>query len=98
MAALLEMDCVKFQHHFDIRWLSLGGCLSALLRNYEPLLVMLSTEADMGYPTATGLFLYLTLCMLLVLINLMADVLGVTDHLGRIFQRARAPLHGVTEG
>ena len=59
MAVLLDVD-LKFQRHFDIQWLRLGECLRVLLRNYEPVMVMLFLEADSGDPTATSLFQQLT--------------------------------------
>ena len=52
MAELLESDTVKFQHHYEVRRLSTGGCLITLNRNYELLMVVLSTEAESG--DATG--------------------------------------------
>ena len=36
MAAILEVSVVRFQRVFDIRWLSLGNCIAALIRNYRP--------------------------------------------------------------
>ena len=86
MVVLLDVDIVKFHRNFDIGWLSLGECLRVLLRNYEPLMVMLSLEADSGDPTATGLFQQLTSYRYLALLHFMADVLGGTNHLSRLFQ------------
>ena len=39
--AILEVRVVRFKRVFDIRWLSLGNCVAALIRNYEPLMVVL---------------------------------------------------------
>ena len=86
MAALLESDTVKFQHHCNICWLSMGGCLTALIRNYEPLMVVLWTEADYGDPTAHGLFKHLSSYKSCALLHFMADILSVTNHLSRILQ------------
>ena len=64
----------------------MGDCVLTLLRNYEPLLVLLSQEADQGDPTAIGLFQQLTSYKICALFHLMADVLSATNHLSRIFQ------------
>lgn len=57
---LLEVDCLKFKTLFEIRWLSIGKCIQALLRNYEPLMILLSQEADKGNPTSVGLLQQMT--------------------------------------
>ena len=35
---MLEVGVVRFQHVFEIRWLSLGNCIVALIKNYQPLM------------------------------------------------------------
>ena len=54
MAAILEVSVVRFKRVFDIRWLSLGNCVAALIRNYQPLMVVLEESAAAGDATAIG--------------------------------------------
>ena len=54
MAAVLEVSVVRFKRVFDIRWLSHGNCVSALIHNYEPLMVVLEESAAAGDATAIG--------------------------------------------
>ena len=54
MAAILEVSVVRFKRVFDIRWLSLGNCVTTLIRNYEPLMVVLEESAAAGDATAIG--------------------------------------------
>ena len=54
MAAILEVSVVRFKRVFDIRWLSLGNCIAALIRNYQPLMVVLEESAAAGDATAIG--------------------------------------------
>ena len=54
MAAVLEVSVVRFKRMFDMRWLSLGNCVAALIRNYEPLMVVLEESAAAGDATAIG--------------------------------------------
>ncbi len=54
MAAVLEVSIVRFKQVFDIRWLSHGNCVSALIHNYEPLMVVLEESAAAGDATAIG--------------------------------------------
>ena len=77
---------MKFLHHFEIRWLSLGKCFSALLRNYELLMVMLSAEADPWDAVAKGMFMHLTSYRFLALLHLMTDILCTTHDLSKLFQ------------
>jgi len=86
MAELLELDAVRFKKLYEIRWLSLGECLQAIVRNYEALTVTLSQEADAGDPTATGLYQQLTSYKFCALLHLMTDILGSINHLSKIFQ------------
>ena len=54
MAAVLEVSVVRFKRVFDIRWLSLGNCVSALIHNYESLMVVLEESAAAGDAIAIG--------------------------------------------
>ena len=52
MAAILEVSVVRFKRVFDIRWLSLGNYVAALIRNYERLMVVLEESTAAGDATA----------------------------------------------
>ena len=39
---MLEGGVIRFQRVFELRWLSLGHCISALIRNYQPLMAVLA--------------------------------------------------------
>ena len=54
MAAILEVSVVRFKRVFDIRWLSLGNYVAALIRNYERLMVVLEESTAAGDATAIG--------------------------------------------
>ena len=62
MAELLEVDTLKFKSLFEIRWLSMGECVEALIRNYEPLMLVLSQEADQVVIISTLFTMYCKLC------------------------------------
>ena len=49
-------------------------------------MVLLSQEADKGDPTAIGLHSQLSSYKFLALLHLTADILGISNHLSRIFQ------------
>ena len=49
---MLEVGVVHFQRVFEIRRLSLGNCVAALIRNYQPLMAVLEECAATGDPTA----------------------------------------------
>ena len=51
---MLEVGVVRFQRVFEFRWLSLGNCVSALIRNYQPPMAVLEECAATGDPTAIG--------------------------------------------
>lgn len=55
IAQILDMDAVKFQRLYEIRWLSLGNAVTAIVRNYGALMVLVSRDANGGDPTAIGL-------------------------------------------
>lgn len=86
MAELLEVDAVKFKTLFEIRWLSMGKCIEALLRNYEPLMVILTQEANKGNPTSIGLLQQMSSYQYCALLHLVGDILAATNHLSRLFQ------------
>lgn len=86
IAALLEVDEVKFKRLYDIRWLSMGESVNAIIRNFEPLMVLLSQEADKGDPTAIGLHSQLSSYKFMALLHLTADILGISNQLSRVFQ------------
>ena len=54
MVAILEVSVVRFKRVFDIRWLSLGNYVAALIRNYERLMVVLEESTAAGDATAIG--------------------------------------------
>ncbi|XP_064597802.1 zinc finger protein 862-like [Liolophura sinensis] len=86
IAILLEADSVKFKRVFEIRWLSMGESVLALIKNYEPLTFFLSQEADRGDPVAVGLLQQLTSFLYLGLLFLTADILAAIHHLSKLFQ------------
>ena len=51
---MLEVGVVRFQRVFEIRWLSLGNCVAALIKNYQPLMAVLGECAATGDATAIG--------------------------------------------
>ena len=46
---------IKLKKIFEIRWLSMGDAVLAIIRNYEALLILTSEEATLGDPIAIGL-------------------------------------------
>ena len=64
----------------------MGEAVTAILRNYEALLVLVSEEAAQGDPAAMGLNKQLTSYVYLALIHLAAEVFSVTNHLSKVFQ------------
>ena len=46
IAELLDVTALKCKPLFEIRWLSLGKCVRAVLRNYESVMKVLREEAD----------------------------------------------------
>ena len=71
---------------YEIRLLSLGDALKAIVRNYQPLMMLLDEEASSGDPTSIGLHLQLSSYKVVALLHLTADVLHIMNNLGRIFQ------------
>ena len=53
MADMPEVGIVRFHRVFEIRWLSLGNIVAALIRNYQPLMAVLEECAVTGDPTAS---------------------------------------------
>ena len=86
IAAILDCDTVKFKRLYDIRWLSMGESILAIMRNYEALMVLLSQDAGAGDPVAIGLFQQLSSYKYLALLHLAADILTTMNHLSRLFQ------------
>ena len=83
---LLEQKNIKLKRIYEIRWLSMGDAVCAIIKNYEALLMLTSSEGLLGDPIAIGLNQQLSSFLILALIHLSADVLSVTNHLSRIFQ------------
>ncbi|KAK2187597.1 hypothetical protein NP493_160g00032 [Ridgeia piscesae] len=95
IAAVLSMNTVKFQRLYEIRWLSLGNSVTALLRNYEAFMVVVEEDAASGDPTAMGLQKQLSAYTIVALLHLTADILATTDHLSRLFQQRDVSFCGV---
>ena len=76
---------IKLKRIYEIRWLSMGDAVSAIIRNYEALL-LLTSEAALGEPTGIGLNKQLSSYANLALIHLACEVLAVTNHLSKVFQ------------
>lgn len=72
---------IKLKRINEIRWLSMGDAVSAIIRNYEALLLLTSKEAAFGDPTGIGLNKQLSSYINLALIHLVCEVLAVTNHL-----------------
>ena len=83
---ILELDVVKFKRIYDIRWLSLGESVTAIIRNYEILMPLLEELAAEENPTAIGLHRQLTSYLFVALLHFVADVLAITNHLSKLFQ------------
>lgn len=86
IASILESDVVKFKKLFEIRWLRMGESIVAIIRNYEPLMVLLSQDAAADDPVAIGLYQQLRSYKYLALLHLAADILTAMNHLSRLFQ------------
>lgn len=86
IAEILELDALKFKRLYDIRWLSLGNSVSAVVRNYEALMVLISKDANDGDPTAIGLLQQLSSYKYAALLHLACDMLVETNHLSKILQ------------
>ena len=86
MSDILELDVVKFKKIYDIRWLSFGESVTAIIRNYKVLMPLLEELATEGHPTAIGLHKQLTSYLFVALLHFVADVLAITDHLSKLFQ------------
>ena len=55
MADTLEVGVVGFQRVFKIRWLSLGNCVAALIKNYQPLKAVLAQPGELRRSVDTQL-------------------------------------------
>lgn len=77
---------IKLKRIFEIRWLSMGDAILAIIRNYEALLILTSNEAAQGDPIAIGLHGQLSSYMYLALMHLASDILAEINHLSKIFQ------------
>lgn len=86
MSDILELDVVKFKKIYDIRWLSFGESVTAIIRNYEVLMPLLEELAAEGNPTAIGLHKQLTSYLFVALLHFVADVLAITNHSSKLFQ------------
>ena len=64
----------------------MGDAVCTVIRNYEALLMLTSSEDLLGDPTAIGLNQQLSSYLILALIHLSADVLSITNHLSKFFQ------------
>ena len=73
------MDVVKFKRHYDIRWLSLHECVSAIITNYEPLMTLLDQERAEEEPIAVGLHTQLSSYNFVALLHLTAGFDNVTQ-------------------
>ena len=82
---LEEKKNIKLKKIFEIRWLSMGDTVLAIIRNYEALLILTSEEATLGDPIAIGLHHQLSY-VYLVLKHLTSDIFAETNHLSKIFQ------------
>ena len=84
-----------FLQIFEIRWLSFGDAIKAVIHNYHPLDVMLEEEAAKGDPAAIGLLAQLTKYKYIALLHLVGDILSVTNHLNRVFQYRDISFHTI---
>ena len=75
---------IKLKRIYEIRWLSMGDVVRAIIRNYEALLLLTSEEAAVGDPIAIGLNKQLSSYITLALIHLACEVLAVTNHLSKV--------------
>lgn len=80
------MDVVKFKKIYDIRWLSFGKSVTAIIRNYKVLMPLLEELATEENPTAIGLHKQLTSYLFVALLHFVSDVLAITNHLSKLFQ------------
>ncbi|XP_071793337.1 zinc finger protein 862-like [Asterias amurensis] len=87
IASLMDISTLTFKRLYEIRWLSMGQCVKSIIRNYAPLIVLASQEADDGDPVASGLYQQLTSYKCLALLHLAGDVLTATNHLSMAFQK-----------
>ena len=83
---MLGEDQAKLKQIFDIRWLSMGEAVRALLRNYKSLLTFTDEQGAAGDPTAIGVHQQLRSYLYAALLHLAADVLDTTNHLSKLFQ------------
>lgn len=83
---LLEQKNIKLKRLYEICWLSMGESVTAIINDYEALLLLTSQEAAEGDPVAIGLNQQLSSYLYLALLHLTADVLSATNHLSKLWQ------------
>ena len=83
---LLEQKNIKLIRLFDVRWLSIGETVSAIIKNYEPLLILTSQETAKCDPVAIALNKQLSSYLFLALMHFSADVSSATNHLSKLWQ------------
>ncbi|KAJ8018286.1 hypothetical protein HOLleu_43803 [Holothuria leucospilota] len=86
IAEVLDQETLKFKRLYEIRWLSLGNAVAALVRNYEALMVLASSDANDGDPTAIGILQQLSSYKYAALLHLACDILTETNHLSKVLQ------------
>ena len=64
----------------------MGEAVTAVIKNYEALPMLMSEEAALGDPKAIGLNKQLSSYIYLVLMHLASEVLSVTNRLSKAFQ------------
>lgn len=81
---LLVTKNIKLKRFYEVRWLSMGESVRAIIHNYEALLVLTCQEAAEGDLVAIGLHQQLTSYLYLALLHFPCDVLSATNHLSKL--------------
>ena len=86
MAAVIDIEVLKFKRLFYIQWLSLGNSVAAVKKKFESLMLMIEEDAVVGYSQAIGVSVQLSQFNYVALLHVIADILSTTNHLSCQFQ------------
>jgi hypothetical protein len=79
-------DYIKLKNIFEVRWLSMGESIKAVIKNYEAILKITEKDSDEGEPVAIGLHKQMTSYLFAALFHLASDVFDAVNSLSKTLQ------------
>ena len=96
MQQIFDSPVLEYKQIFDVRWLSFGYAVEAVLRMLPALIALENDAKALGEPTASGLANFVSTYYFVALTYFLAGILSLVNSLSKVIQKNEINLFTLT--